>query len=195
MLNLTRPKFFVPIHGERRHRHHHARLATAIGIDPDHICLAENGDVLEFTADKGGIVDKVGGGRIFVDGKGVGDVGDAVLRERQHLARDGMVVVVIGLHAPTGSVVAGPEIISRGFVHLPDQEVLFDAAKRLVNEVLVGCPEEERGDAAVLKEHVRAALRKYIQKTFDRRPMVLPVIIEMGGRPDESTEFMVQRGG
>ena len=179
MLNLTRPKFFVPIHGEYRHRHHHARLAATVGIDPGHICLAENGDILEFTPDTGGIVGKVAVGRIFVDGKGVGDVGDAVLRERQHLARDGMVVVVVGLDPRTRAVVAGPEIISRGFVDLQDQEALFDAAKRLVIEVLAGCPEEERGDAAVLKENIRVALRKFIQKNFDRRPMVLPVVIEM----------------
>lgn len=106
-----------------------------------------------------------------------------------------MVVVVIGLHSQTGAVVAGPEIIGRGFAHLPDQEVLFDAAKRLVNEVLVGCPEAERRDAAVLKEHVRAAVRKYIQKTFDRRPMVLPVVLEMGERTNDRSEFMLQRGG
>lgn len=191
MLNLTRPKFFVPIHGEYRHRHHHARLAAAVGIAPDHICLAENGDILEFTPDKGGVVGTVGGGRVFVDGKGVGDVGDAVLRERQHLARDGMVVVVIGLHPQTRAVVTGPEIISRGFIHLQDQEVLFDAAKRLVNEVLMGCPEEERMETAVLKEDVKATLRKYIQKTFDRRPMILPVIIEMEGVTHDKAEFMV----
>lgn len=191
MLNLTRPKFFVPIHGEYRHRYHHARLAAGLGIDPSHICLGDNGDILEFTSDRGGVVGRVGGGRVLVDGKGVGDVGDAVLRERQHLARDGMVVVVIGLHPQTRDVVAGPEIISRGFAHLQDHEVLLDAAKRLVHEVLVGSLEEERRDTAVLKEYVRAALRKYIQKTFDRRPMVLPVIIETGGVADESAQFTV----
>lgn len=194
MLNLTRPKFFVPIHGEFRHRHHHARLAEALGIDPGRVCLAENGDILEFTPDKGGIVGNVGVGRVFVDGKGVGDVGDAVLRERQHLARDGMVVVILGLQAQTGALVAGPEIISRGFVDLADQEVLIDAAKRLVKEVWEGSAEEERRNGAVLRENVRAALRKYIQKTFDRRPMVLPVIIETGGENGNS-EFMAQSGG
>ena len=183
MLNLTRPKFFVPIHGEYRHRHHHARLAAAVGIDPERIYLAENGDILEFTPDKGGIVGKVAGGRVFVDGKGVGDVGDAVLRERQHLARDGMVVVVVGLHRETRAVVAGPEIIARGFVHLQDQDALFDAARRVVTEVLTGASEEERGDVALLKENVKVALRRFIQKTFDRRPMILPVIVEMEGNP------------
>ncbi len=183
MLNLVRPKFFIPIHGEYRHRYHHARLAAAVGIAPDDIFLAENGDILHFTPDKGGIIGKVTGGRVFVDGKGVGDVGDAVLRERQHLARDGMVVVVMGLHPRTRAIVAGPEIISRGFVHSQDQEALFDAAKRLVNEVLETCPEEERGDTALLKENVRASLRKFIQKTFERRPMVLPLIIEVEEGP------------
>ncbi|MFQ5532231.1 MAG: ribonuclease J [Candidatus Methylomirabilales bacterium] len=179
MLNLTRPKFFVPIHGEYRHRYHHARLATAVGIAPDHICLVENGDILEFTPDKGGVVGTVGGGRVFVDGKGVGDVGDTVLRERQHLSRDGMVIVVVSLHRETRAVVSGPEIVSRGFVHLQDQGALFDTAKRLVGEVLAAGPEEEREDVEILKEKMKAGLRKFIQKTFDRRPMILPVIIEV----------------
>ena len=181
MLNLTRPKFFVPIHGEYRHRHFHAKLAAAVGIDPDRICMAENGDVLEFTPEKGGVVGKIAGGRIFVDGKGVGNVGDAVLRERQHLAEDGMVVVVLGLHPQTRALVAGPEIVSRGFVHVPDQEALFDTAKRLVTEVVAGSSEEDRADAALLKERVRLALRRFMQKTFDRRPMVVPVVIDVEG--------------
>jgi ribonuclease J len=183
MLNLTRPKFFVPIHGEYRHRHFHAKLAAAVGIEPDRVYLVENADVLEFTPDKGGIVGKVAGGRVFVDGKGVGDVGDAVLRERQHLARDGMVVVVVGLHPRTRALVAGPEIMSRGFVHLPDREALFDATKRLVVEVVTGSSEEERADPALLKEQMRVAVRRFIQKSFDRRPMVLPVIIDVTGEP------------
>lgn len=181
MLNLTRPKFFVPIHGEYRHRHHHARLATAVGIDPAHICLAENGDILEFTPEKQDIVGKVTGGRVFVDGKGVGDVGDAILRERQHLARDGMVVVVVGLHHQTRAIVVGPEIVSRGFVHLQDQEAFFNAANHLVKELLAGCPEEERGDASILKEKIKVALRKFVHKAFDRRPMILPIVIDVWG--------------
>ncbi|MFQ5846392.1 MAG: ribonuclease J [Candidatus Methylomirabilales bacterium] len=183
MLNLTRPKFLVPVHGEYRHRHHHARLAMAVGIDPDHICLAENGDILEFTPETGSVVGKVGGGRILVDGKGVGDVGDAVLRERQRLAKDGMVVVTVGLDPRTRAVVVGPEIIARGFVDVHEQEVLFDAAKQVVCSVLAGCPDEDRRDIAILKEHVTAAVRKFIQKSCDRRPMVLPVIIEVEADP------------
>jgi ribonuclease J len=171
----------VPIHGEYRHRHHHARLATAVGIDPAHICLAENGDILEFTPEKRDIVGKVTGGRVFVDGKGVGDVGDAVLRERQHLARDGMVVVVVGLHHQTRAIVVGPEIVSRGFAHLQDQEAFFDAANHLVKELLAGCPEEERGDASILKEKIKVALRKFVHKVFDRRPMILPIVIDVWG--------------
>ncbi|MFQ5988439.1 MAG: ribonuclease J [Candidatus Methylomirabilales bacterium] len=179
MLNLTRPKFFVPIHGEYRHRHHHARLAAAVGIDEARICLAENGDILEFTPEKQEIVGKVTGGRVFVDGKGVGDVGDAVLRERKHLAKDGMVVVVVGLHHQSRAVVVGPEIVSRGFVHLQDQEAFFDAVNRLVKELLAGCPGEEREDVNILKEKIRTGLRKFIHKTFDRRPMILPIIMEV----------------
>ncbi len=194
MLNLVKPKFFIPMHGEYRHLVKHGQLALDMGIPNDRVLLAENGDVVVVEHNEVRLEGRVHAGRILVDGKGVGDVGDAVLRERQHLAKDGMVVVVIGIDAQTRAVVAGPEIISRGFAHLQDHEVLRDAAKRLVHEVLDGSPEEERRDAAVLKEYVRGALRKYIQKTFDRRPMVLPVVIEMGGTHDRSA-FMVQSGG
>jgi ribonuclease J len=179
MLNLTRPTFFVPIHGEYRHLHHHAALAAAVGVPQERIFVVENGDILEFTPEKGRIAGKVPVGRVFVDGKGVGDVGDAVLRDRQHLAQDGIVVVVLGLHQQTGAIVAGPEIVSRGFVYTQDAEVLFEEAKRLVTAVLAGCTVEERGDAAVLREKIKVALRKHIQKAFDRRPMILPVIIKV----------------
>jgi ribonuclease J len=178
MLNLTRPRFFVPIHGEFRHLYCHAQLAKQVGIPEDHIFLLGNGDVLEVTPTWGKVVRTVPAGRVFVDGKGVGDVGDTVLRDRQHLAQDGMVVVVIGLDK-AGTVVAGPDIVSRGFVHLPEDDPLFEEARRLIISVLDECSPEEKTDWTLIKQRIRSVLRKFLQKTVDRRPMILPVIIEV----------------
>lgn len=178
MLNLTRPRFFVPVHGEYRHLHSHAQLARRVGVPPERIFLLENGDVLELTPTWGGVVRKVAAGRVFVDGKGVGDVGDTVLRDRQHLAQDGMVVVVIGFDK-AGTVVAGPDIVSRGFAHLPEDHVLFEEARQLILTVLGGCSVEEKTDWTLIRQRIRSVLRKFLQKSVDRRPMILPVIIEI----------------
>jgi ribonuclease J len=178
MFNLTRPRFFVPVHGEYRHLHYHAQLARQVGIPEDHIFLLENGEVLEVTPAWGRVVRKVPAGRVFVDGKGVGDVGDIVLRDRQHLAQDGMVVVVIGFDK-AGTVVAGPDIVSRGFAHLPEDDALFEEARGLIVTVLDGCSVEEKTDWTLIKQRIRSVLRKFLQKTMDRRPMILPVIIEV----------------
>jgi ribonuclease J len=178
MLNLTRPRFFVPVHGEYRHLHSHARLARQVGVPPERIFLLENGDVLELTSTWGGVVRKVPAGRVFVDGKGVGDVGDTVLRDRQHLAQDGMVVVVIGFDT-AGTVVAGPDIVSRGFAHLPEDHALFEEARQLILTVLAGCSVEEKTDWTLIRQRIRSVLRKFLQKAVDRRPMILPVIIEI----------------
>jgi len=177
MLRLTRPRFFVPAHGEYRHRYAHARLAEAGGIPRDQILLAENGDILEFTAGTGRTVGKVAAGRVFVDGKGVGDVGDTVLRDRQHLAEGGMVIVVVGFDG-AGRAVAGPDIVSRGFAHEAETEALFEEARRLVGEVLEGCSPEEKTDRGLIRQRIRSVLRKFLLKAMDRRPMILPVILE-----------------
>jgi ribonuclease J len=178
MLNLTRPRFFVPVHGEFRHLYCHAQLARRVGIPAEHVFLLTNGDVLEVTPTCGKVVRNVPAGRVFVDGKGVGDVGDTVLRDRQHLAQDGMVVVVIGLDKE-GRMAAGPDIVSRGFVHLPEDDALFEEARRLIVTMLDGCTVEERADWMLIKQRIRSVLRKFLQKTVDRRPMILPVIIEV----------------
>ena len=178
MLNLTRPKFFVPVHGEYRHLHAHAELAREMGVPAEHIFLLDNGDVLELGAEQARVVRKVPTGRVFVDGKGVGDVGDTVLRDRQHLAQDGMVVVVIGFDS-AGTVVAGPDIISRGFAHLAEDDALYEEARKLITTVLEGCSVEEKTDWSLIKQRIRSVLRKFLQKAVDRRPMILPVIIEV----------------
>jgi ribonuclease J len=178
MLNLTRPRFFVPVHGEYRHLHSHAQLARQVGIPSEQVFLLENGDVLEVTPTWAGVVRKVPAGRVFVDGKGVGDVGDVVLRDRQHLAQDGMVLVIIGFDK-AGTVVAGPDIVSRGFAHRPEDDILFEQARKLIVTVLAGCSVEEKTDWALIKQRIRSVLRKFLQKTLERRPMILPVIIEV----------------
>jgi len=178
MLNLTRPKFFVPVHGEYRHLHAHAELAREMGVPAEHIFLLDNGDVLELGAEQARVVRKVPTGRVFVDGKGVGDVGDTVLRDRQHLAQDGMVVVVIGFDS-AGTVVAGPDIISRGFAHLAEDDALYEEARKLITTVLEGCSVAEKTDWSLIKQRIRSVLRKFLQKAVDRRPMILPVIIEV----------------
>jgi ribonuclease J len=177
MLNLTRPQVFVPVHGEYRHLYFHAQLAREMGLPADNVFLLDDGDVLEVRPSWAGVVRKVPAGRVFVDGKGVGDVGDTVLRDRQHLAQDGMVVVVIGFDK-AGNVVAGPDIVSRGFAHLPEDDALFENARTLILQVLEGCSVEEKTDFSLIKQRIRSVLRKFLQKAVERRPMILPVIIE-----------------
>jgi len=177
MLNLTRPQVFVPVHGEYRHLYFHAQLAREMGLSADNVFLLDDGDVLEVRQSWAGVVRKVPAGRVFVDGKGVGDVGEAVLRDRQHLAQDGMVVVVIGFDK-AGNVVAGPDIVSRGFAHLPEDDALFESARTLILQVLEGCSVEEKTDFSLIKQRIRSVLRKFLQKAVERRPMILPVIIE-----------------
>ena len=178
LLALTRPRNFMPVHGEFRHLYAHAQLARRAGIPEAQIFLLEDGDVLEMSADAGAVTEKVPAGRVLVDGKGVGDVGEAVLRDRQHLAQDGMLIVVLGFDA-TGAVVAGPELISRGFSLSTGDGDLFEAARERILGVLAGCSVEEKTDRTLIKQRIHAVLRKQLQKAVDRRPMILPVIIEV----------------
>jgi ribonuclease J len=166
------------VHGEHRHLHWHADLARQMGMPRERVFLLEDGDVLELTEADGRVTGRVQAGRVLVDGKGVGDVGDTVLRDRQHLAQDGMVVVVVGL-GKDGTITVGPDIISRGFADLPEGDALFEGARKLVVEVLEGCGNDEKTDWALVKQRIRSALRKFIQKAVERRPMILPLIIEV----------------
>jgi ribonuclease J len=178
LLELIRPRYFAPVHGEYRHLFAHARLAREAGVDPGRIVLLEDGDVLEVTPSRGGVVERVAAGRVLVDGKGVGDVGEAVLRDRLHLAQDGVLLVLIGFDK-RGVVVAGPDLISRGFALLPEDDALFEEARRLILTVLESCSVEEKTEWTLVKQRIHAVLRKFLKKTMDRRPMILPVIIEV----------------
>jgi ribonuclease J len=178
MLQLTRPRYFVPIHGEYRHLVRHWKLAQEVGVPEDHCFILEDGDVLEMTATTAKKIEPIQVGRVFVDGKGVGDVGDVVIRDRRHLSEDGMVLAVMAIHQQSGEIVAGPDLISRGFMRDEEGEEVLGQARKVVLEVLANLNRETRTDPAELQEEVRKALRRYFRKRFERRPVVLPYIIE-----------------
>ena len=179
MLNLTRPRFFMPIHGEYRHLMVHSKLAQKTGIPPERCILATDGEVVSFYSDTAAIVEKVESGRVFVDGKGVGDVGNVVLRDRKHLSEDGMVVVIIGMNHSTGALIYGPDIVSRGFVFEDESQEYLETARCIVTTALDEMNEEMRCDAEEVNTAVRQALRRFFKKTIERRPVILPVIMEM----------------
>jgi ribonuclease J len=178
MVQLTRPRYFVPIHGEYRHLVRHRRLAQDVGLPQDNCFILEDGDVLELTAKSARKVKPVQVGRVFVDGKGVGDVGDVVIRDRRHLSEGGMVLAVMAIHQQSGELVAGPELISRGFMLAEESEEVLESAKREVLLALNNMNRETRADPAELKEEVRKVLRRFFRKKLERHPVVLPYIIE-----------------
>ena len=178
MLQLTRPRYFVPIHGEYRHLVRHIQLAQNVGIPGENCHLLEDGQVLELTPNSARKVGSVSAGRLFVDGKGVGEVEKLVIRDRRHLSEDGMVLAVMAIHQQTGELVAGPDLISRGFMRAEEGEEALEQAKKVVLKTLKGTNRETRTDPGELQEEVRIALRRYFNKTYERRPVVLPFIME-----------------
>lgn len=178
MLQLTRPRYFVPIHGEYRHLIKHIQLAQQVGVPAENCFLLEDGEVLEITANHARKTDSISTGRVFVDGKGIGDVEDVVIRDRRHLSEDGMVLAVMAIHQQTGELVAGPDLISRGFMRVEGEEEILEQAKKVILETLRAMNRETRTDRAELQEEVRKALRRYFNKTLERRPVVLPLIME-----------------
>jgi ribonuclease J len=179
MLNLIRPTFFVPIHGEYRHLRLHAQLAREVGVSEARTLVIEDGDILELDGSSAQVVGRAPAGRIFVDGKGIGDVGDAVIRDRQRLAEEGVVVVVLAVDQQCGKLVAGPRIICSGFVHAQDSMALADGIKALVCSVLESASEEDRTDPRLMEQRIKTAVKKQLQKEIERRPMILPVIMEV----------------
>ncbi len=179
MLNLVRPKYFMPVHGEYRHKFYHARLAEKIGIPKENIFNLENGDVLEVSEDEARKAGKVATGRIFVDGKGVGDVEDMVLRDRRRLAHDGIVIVIITIEKLTGSIVSGPDIISRGFIFEDASQDVLNDVKELVYLTLSEMTPELIADKALVQAKIRSVLKKYLRNTMDRKPMIMPLIFEV----------------
>jgi ribonuclease J len=178
MLQLTRPRYFVPIHGEYRHLVRHRRLAHEVGVPEENCFILEDGDVLELTAQRARKTKPIQVGRVFVDGKGVGDVGDVVIRDRRHLSEDGMVLAVMAIHQQSGEIVAGPDLISRGFVRDEEGEEILEKARTVLLDTLKVMNRETRTDPAELQEEVRKVLRRYFRKKLERRPVVLPYVLE-----------------
>ncbi|RUT46845.1 ribonuclease J [Paenibacillus anaericanus] len=179
MLNLMRPKFFIPVHGEYRMLRKHAQLGQSVGIDPENIFLMDIGEVVEIdngTARKAG---KVPAGNVLIDGLGVGDVGNIVLRDRKLLSQDGILVVVVTLSKQDGTIVSGPDIISRGFVYVRESEGLLEEANRIVSSTLEKLMSENVNEWASLKTNVKDALGRFLYEQTRRRPMILPIIMEV----------------
>ncbi len=176
---LVKPKFFIPVHGEQRHLKTHAKLAQDMGMRSDHIVISDIGKVIELTAKSAKINGTVPSGKVFVDGYGVGDVGSVVLRDRKHLAEDGMIVVVASLSGEDGSLVSGPDIITRGFVYVKESEGLMEELRTVALDAIERC--ENRGimDWATIKSSIKNDLSGFLYKKTKRNPMILPVIMEV----------------
>ena len=179
MLNTVKPRFFIPIHGEYRHLHKHIELAQKVGIPEERCILATNGDAIYFYSDTAAVIEKVETGRVFVDGNGVGDVGSVVLKDRKHLSEDGMVVIIIGINQSTGSVIYGPDIISRGFVYEDESREYLEEARGVVAAAQEEINAQMRCENEVVVSAVRQALRRFFKKTVARKPVILPMIIEL----------------
>ena len=178
MQALTRPKFFIPVHGEYRHLKKHADIARQMGMPNENIIIAEIGNVIETDGVSMKVVSQVPSGRVLVDGLGVGDVGSIVLRDRKHLAQDGLIIIVIGIEKATNEIVAGPDIISRGFVYVRESDELISQSKAVLNNTLYGCSYAELREWNRLKGKLRDALSDYIYEKTKRSPMILPIIME-----------------
>ena len=176
---LVQPKFFIPVHGEQRHLKTHAKLAQEMGMNPKNIIISDIGKVIELTPNSVKLNGSVPAGKVFVDGYGVGDVGSVVLRDRKHLAEDGMIVVVVSLSGQDGSLVSGPDIITRGFVYVKESEGLMEDLRAVALEALERCQSEGSTDWATIKSAIKNDLSGFLYKKTKRNPMILPVIMEV----------------
>ena len=177
--SLVRPKYAIPIHGEYKHRIAQAGVAEELGIPKENILMLSSGDVLELDDEGADVVDKVQVGSVFVDGLGVGDVGNIVMRDRQHLAEDGIIIVVLTLESGSGQILAGPDIVSRGFVYVRGSESLMDEAQRVLNGTVSAIADKGITDWGKIKSEIKDSLGDYVWKKTKRRPMILPVIMEI----------------
>jgi ribonuclease J len=175
MHRLVRPSYFVPLHGEYRHLVAHAELARELGMPDDHVIVGDNGSQFEIGPRGVRIAGQVSAGKVLVDGLGVGDVGNVVLRDRRQLAQDGILIVQVAIRRETGEVLSGPDIISRGFVYARESEALLDQARARVSEALA----EPRAEAAAVRSAVRDALAQFLYGKTGRRPMILPLVVEV----------------
>ena len=176
---LAKPKYFIPVHGEYRQLRAHADTAKLMGISESNIFMLTNGRVLEMNEDECKFNGSVPSGRVLVDGLGVGDVGNIVLRDRQHLSQDGLIVIVMTMDSSTGEIVSGPDVVSRGFVYVRESENLMEDVKRVIREEVKKCEEKRIRDWSTIKSALKDNLRDYIFQKTKRNPMILPVIMEI----------------
>ena len=179
LINLTDPRFFVPVHGEYRHLKEHCSLALELGMAPEEVNLLEDGDCLELTAEKATVLGKIPHGRVMVDGKGIGDIGEVVIRDRRYLSQDGMIVVILGVDRESGEILNGPEIITRGFLGEEEHDLGVERLKNLVLEAYDDLDDATRTDQPELQAAIKRVLRRSIKKESRRFPVILPVVLEM----------------
>lgn len=179
MLNLLKPRYFIPVHGEYRHLMKHAKIAESVGIPRSRIFVPENGQIIDVTKKKAHISGKVTAGKVLVDGLGIGDVGNIVLRDRKQLSQDGIMIVVVTINKDGGGVVAGPDIVTRGFVYVRESEELMETSRGKVSEALEVCIKKNITEWAVIKSQIRDKLGKHLYEQTGRRPMILPIIMEV----------------
>ncbi len=172
------PKYSIPVHGERRHLQAQAGIAQSLGIPKDNIWLLHSGDVLELNEESARIIGKVQTGNILVDGLGVGDVGNIVIRDRQRLAEDGIIIVVLTLEQHSNRLLSGPDLVSRGFVYVRESEGLMEEANRVVEDAVWKCLDRNVTDWSRIKTEIKDALSEFVWKRTQRRPMILPIIME-----------------
>ena len=177
--SLVKPKFFIPVHGEYRHLYHHANLARSLGMPEDNIQMAEIGDIIELGQDSINVTGAAPSGNVLIDGLGIGDVGAVVLRDRKHLAEDGLLIVVMGLDHELGTVISGPDIISRGFVYVRESDELVDGAREAAVRAIDAFGPIDSTDWNRLKNDVRESVQRYIFDAIKRNPMILPIIVEI----------------
>jgi ribonuclease J len=176
---LAKPKFFMPVHGEYRHLKHHADLAVKLGMDRNNVFILETGQVLELSDNEAKIAGRVPTGAVYVDGLGVGDVGTIVLRDRRHLAEDGMLAIVVTLERESYSVIAGPDVITRGFVYAKESEKLIEEVKSIVKKELNKSLDNRIIEWYVLKSNMKKSVEKFLFEKTKRRPIILPIIMEI----------------
>ena len=179
MLSMVKPKYFIPVHGEYRMLVKHAQLAQLVGVSRDNIFIAENGSVIEFTRHGARVAENVQAGRVLIDGLGVGDVGNIVLRDRKQLSQDGILIAVVTISRTNGAIMAGPDIVTRGFVYVRDSEEMIYEVKGMVRETLMRCQEEGIHQWATLKNRIKDMVGKHLYQKTGRRPMIIPIIQEI----------------
>ncbi len=179
MLSLTKPRYFIPVHGEYRHLYRHAALAESVGIKQKNIFIPEIGKVIELGKRFSRFTETVPSGSVIIDGLGVGDVGNVVLRDRRQLSQDGLFIVVVTISSETGELISGPDIVSRGFVYMRESGDLLEAARKIIIEVVEDCRLNKLTEWTTIKNRIKKALRSYLYDTTKRNPMILPIIIDI----------------